>query len=59
MSVVHLVDPDELDTTAKLWRSIMNTVELSPLSMAEKLGILEYVKHEIMTRMLAEAASKS
>jgi hypothetical protein len=52
MSVVQLVDLDPLDDTAKLWRSLMTIIKESPLSQAEKLGTLEFIKHEILTDML-------
>ncbi len=53
--VIHLVEPEDLDDTAKFWRSLMNLVELSPLSMAEKLGTMAYVQHELMDRMMNKA----
>jgi hypothetical protein len=58
MSVVNLVDPEPLDDTAKFWRAIMTLCNTSPLSQAEKLGTLEFIKHEIMTDMLANSRAR-
>jgi predicted component of type VI protein secretion system len=50
---MKLVDPEPLDDMGKLWRSMMTLMRSSPLSQAEKLGILEFVKHEILNDMLS------
>lgn len=50
---MQFVDPEPLDDHGKLWRAIMTIMRTSPLSQAEKLGIIEFIKHEILTDMLS------
>lgn len=52
-SVARLVNPEPLDDFGKMWLYLMRGIDNSPLSQAEKLGCLEFVKHEMLTRMMA------
>lgn len=50
---MQFIDPEPLDDHGKLWRAIMTIMRTSPLSQAEKLGIIEFIKHEMLTDMLS------
>ena len=52
MSVVKLITDEGMDDTAELWLFLMSVFKKSPLSQAEKIGVIEFVKHEILADML-------
>lgn len=54
MSNVRIIDPEPLDDFGKLWGVLRDIVNNSPLSRAEKIGILEVVKHEVLAEHLLE-----
>ena len=56
MKVVS-ADFETMDSFAELWYRVMTEVRKSPLSQAEKIGVLEYIKHDILTDMMASRDS--
>jgi hypothetical protein len=50
MSSVQIIDPVPLDDFCKLWVALRTIVNSSPLSRAEKIGIME----NILTELLAD-----
>jgi len=54
MSNVQVIDPEPLDNFGKLWGALRDIVNNSPLTRAEKIGIIENVKHEILTELLSD-----
>lgn len=52
MSNVQVIDLEPLDDFGKLWGALRDIVNNSPLTRAEKIGIMESVKHEILAELL-------
>ncbi len=51
---VQVIDPDPLDHFGKLWGALRDITQNSPLSRAEKSGVLLLVLNELQWNLLNE-----